>query len=153
MYTPPSVWAVHGRSITVNIDDEEQVDTEISMEAGKLPGVCWACEWAMKKVKKGIGSNTTVAKIKSKLLNICNEIGLLKKLCHKFVKRHLSVLLEELTTTDDVRTICVNAKACKRYQTTDVLLRPKEFSDLVSHPDDKDTEVVIRVYPRHRMQG
>ncbi|KAM7403166.1 hypothetical protein PAMA_003881 [Pampus argenteus] len=148
-----SVWAVRGRSFTVNIDDEEQVDTEISVEAGKLPGVCWACKWALEKVKKAVGSNATVEKIKSKLLNVCNQIGLLKRLCSKFVHRSLSLLIEELTTTDDVRTICVNAKACKSDLSTDVLLSPEEFSDLVSHPDDDETEIKIHVYPRRRMQG
>ena len=49
----------------------------------------------------------------TKLNSICNEIGLLKAKCHKFVKAHLGELIEELTTTDDVRTICVNTGACK----------------------------------------
>lgn len=51
--------------------------------------------------------------IKTKLLSICDEIGILKPMCRKFVKQHLGVLIEELTTTDDVRTICVRTKACK----------------------------------------
>lgn len=50
--------------------------------------------------------------IKQKLLSICDKIGLLKSLCRKFVRGHLGVLIEELTTSDDVTTICVNAKAC-----------------------------------------
>lgn len=51
--------------------------------------------------------------ITSKLKSVCAEAGLLKSVCRKFVKVHLGELLEELTTTDDVRTICVNAGACK----------------------------------------
>ncbi|KAF3845372.1 hypothetical protein F7725_008535 [Dissostichus mawsoni] len=108
-----SVWTIHGRSIEVNIDDQEPGEMEISVEAGKLPGVCWACKWALNKVKKAVGRNATVEKLKSKLTAVCNEIGLLKSLCRKFIKSRLSDLIEELTTTDDVRTICVNTKACK----------------------------------------
>lgn len=51
--------------------------------------------------------------VKSKLNAVCNEIGLLKSACRKFVKTHLGELIEELTTSDDVRTICVNTGACK----------------------------------------
>lgn len=51
--------------------------------------------------------------IKAKLLPICDRAGLLKSMCQKFVKGHLAVLIEELSTTDDVRTICVVTKACK----------------------------------------
>lgn len=27
------------------------------MPEGKLPGVCWACEWVMTKVKKHLGNS------------------------------------------------------------------------------------------------
>ncbi|XP_023249562.1 antimicrobial peptide NK-lysin-like [Seriola lalandi dorsalis] len=125
-----SVWTVCGRSFVVNIDDQEQVEVEISTEAGKIPGVCWACKWALKKIKKIIGKNTTTEEVKSKLNTVCNEIGLLKDLCRKFVKKHLGELIEELTTSDDVRTICVNTKACK----------PKELSHLIFYPGDEDSQ-------------
>ncbi|XP_042244830.1 NK-lysin tandem duplicate 4 [Thunnus thynnus] len=138
-----SVWTVHGRSFKVNINDEEQTDMEVSVEAGKLPGVCWACKWALNKVKKSVSQNATVEKMKSKLLSVCDQIGLLKSLCRKFVKSNLAVLVEELTTTDDVRTICVNTRACK----------PKELLDLIPYSGDEDTQVEINVYPRRLMHG
>ncbi|XP_040917379.1 NK-lysin tandem duplicate 4 [Toxotes jaculatrix] len=128
-----SVWTVHGRTFEITIDDQEQVDVDVSVEAGKLPGLCWACKWALGKVKRIIGTNTTSENLKSKLNIICEEMGLLKKLCHKFVKSHLGVLIEELTTTDDVRTICVNTGACK----------PKELLDLLIYPRDEDSRVDI----------
>ncbi|XP_006798625.2 antimicrobial peptide NK-lysin-like [Neolamprologus brichardi] len=103
-----SVRAVHGRTLEVSIDDEE--DVEVSMG---LPGKCWACKWIVNKVKKLAGPNPTAESLKSKLLSVCDGIGLLKSLCRKFVKVHLGELIEELTTTDDVRTICVNMGACK----------------------------------------
>lgn len=52
-------------------------------------------------------------KVKARLIKICNKIGFLKSRCHKFVITHLDELVEELSTTDDVKTICVNVKACK----------------------------------------
>ncbi|XP_054469638.1 antimicrobial peptide NK-lysin-like [Anoplopoma fimbria] len=131
-----SVWTVQGRSFEVNIDDQEPVEVEISVNADKLPGVCWACKWALNKVKKAIGSNATAENLTSKLKSICDQIGLLKSLCRKFVKTHLTELIEELTTTDDVRTICVNTGACK----------PKELLDLFFNPRDKGPSVEINEY-------
>ncbi|KAL3968861.1 hypothetical protein ACER0C_028818 [Sarotherodon galilaeus] len=111
--THPGVRAVHGRILEVSIDDEEDVDMEVSMGASGLPGKCWACKWILNKMKKFAGPNATAESLKSKLLSVCDEIGLLKPLCRKFVKAHLDELIEELTTTDDVRTICVNTGACR----------------------------------------
>ncbi|XP_026164404.1 antimicrobial peptide NK-lysin-like [Mastacembelus armatus] len=127
-----SVWTVQARSLEISIDDEEQVDVEISMEAGKFPGLCWACKWALNKVKK-LTRNCTVEDIKSKLSSVCDQIGLLKSLCRKFVKTHLGELIEELTTTDDVKTICVNTGACKQ----------KELLDLLFYPRHKDPQILF----------
>ncbi|GAA6213471.1 antimicrobial peptide NK-lysin-like [Lates japonicus] len=132
-----SVLTVHGRSFEVNIDDEEQVDVEISVEAGKIPGVCWACKWALNKVKKVLGPNATSESVKSKLNSICNEIGLLKSVCRKFVKTHLGELIEELTTSDDVRTICVNTGACK----------PKELLNELFYLGDEYPQIKIKKFP------
>ncbi|XP_028251679.1 antimicrobial peptide NK-lysin [Parambassis ranga] len=126
-----SVWAVHGRTIEVNIADEEQVDIDVSVEASKVPGLCWACKWALNKVKTLVGKNCTAEKLKAKLNAVCEEIGLLKAACRKFVKSHLGELIEELTTTDDVRTICVNLKACK----------PKELLGLFFYPNNEDPRI------------
>lgn len=60
-----------------------------------------------------IMSSLLLQSLKSKLSSICKEAGFLKSKCRKFVARHLGEFIEELTTTDDVRTICINAKACK----------------------------------------
>uniref|UniRef100_A0AAY5L411 Saposin B-type domain-containing protein n=1 Tax=Esox lucius TaxID=8010 RepID=A0AAY5L411_ESOLU len=86
----------------------------------QLPGTCWACKWALNKVKKNLPATSNQEQIKGKLLAVCNKVGLLKSLCKSFVNKNLMVLIEELSTTDDVRTICVNIKACK----------PKEDLDL-----------------------
>uniref|UniRef100_A0A8C7F127 Saposin B-type domain-containing protein n=1 Tax=Oncorhynchus kisutch TaxID=8019 RepID=A0A8C7F127_ONCKI len=63
-----------------------QVESQVE---AKLPGVCWRCKWVLRKEE-----------IKQKLLSVC------------LVKKHLRVLIEELNTGHDVRTICVNIKAC-----------------------------------------
>ncbi|KAK7905042.1 hypothetical protein WMY93_017649 [Mugilogobius chulae] len=99
-----SVWMVQGKRVAID-DHQEQDEVKVSAEA-KLPGVCWACKWALNQIKKTAGNNATVAVIKSKLLSVCNKIGFLKSVCQKFVKAHLGELIEELSTIDDVRTIC-----------------------------------------------
>ncbi|XP_076605126.1 antimicrobial peptide NK-lysin-like [Chaetodon auriga] len=132
-----SVWTVHGRNLKVSTDDQQQAEVEISVEAGRLPGVCWACKWALNKVKKVMGPNATAESVTSKLKSVCNEIGLLKSLCRKFVKVHLGELIEELSTTDDVRTICVNTGACK----------PKEFLDLFFNQSDEYPQIEVNEYP------
>ncbi|KAJ0063113.1 hypothetical protein NL108_012578 [Boleophthalmus pectinirostris] len=105
-----SVWMVQGKCVAI---DDQQNQNKAEVSETKLPGVCWACKWALNNVKKIIGNNATAESIKAKLLAVCKNIGLLKSLCQKFVNKHLGVLIEELTTTDDVRTICVRTKACK----------------------------------------
>ncbi|KAG7509738.1 antimicrobial peptide NK-lysin-like [Solea senegalensis] len=132
-----SVWSVHGRSLEISIDDEHD-DGEVSVEVGKVPGLCWACKWTLNKVKKVTGANATAESVKAKLLSVCDEIGILKPLCRKFVKGHLGELVVELTTTDDVRTICVNLRACK----------PKEEAELVVRRErqESQTEVEIKFF-------
>ncbi|KAM3594433.1 uncharacterized protein V6R79_007707 [Siganus canaliculatus] len=133
-----SVWTVQAKSLKVQMDDQEQVDVDmsISVEAGRLPGMCWACKWALNKVKKVIGQNATAEKVSSKLSSVCKEIGFLKGKCMKFVKQHLGVLVEELSTTDDVRTICVNVKACSR----------KESMDQFFYQSNEDSQVEFHEY-------
>ncbi|XP_022052143.1 NK-lysin tandem duplicate 4 [Acanthochromis polyacanthus] len=143
-----TVRAVHGRNIEVSISDVEEMememDTDVTVDARKLPGICWACKWALKKVKKVIGPNATAKSLTTKLSAVCNDIGLLKSLCRKFIKEHIGELIEELTTTDDVRTICVNTKACK----------PKELLDLVFDADDEVVPVIkVNGLPVHPMHG
>ncbi|CAL1575201.1 unnamed protein product [Knipowitschia caucasica] len=105
-----SAWIVKGKC--VEIDNEEPNEKEL-LALAKIPGVCWACKWAMNKVKKMVGKNASKEDFKAKLLSVCDQIGLIKSLCRKFVNKHLGVLIEELSTNDDVRTICVNTKACR----------------------------------------
>ncbi|KAM6968614.1 antimicrobial peptide NK-lysin-like [Tautogolabrus adspersus] len=102
----------------------------------QLPGVCWACKWTLKKVKNALGPNATAESVKSKLLSCCDQIGLLKTVCRSFVKKHLGELIEELTTTDDVRTICVNTGACK----------PKELWSL-RLIEMEDSSAEVKEYP------
>jgi len=46
------------------------------------------------------------------LSHVCDEIGFLKYLCRTFVGRYINTLVEELSTTDNARTICVNIGVC-----------------------------------------
>uniref|UniRef100_A0A3P9HSL8 Saposin B-type domain-containing protein n=1 Tax=Oryzias latipes TaxID=8090 RepID=A0A3P9HSL8_ORYLA len=121
-----SVWTI-SETGRVTLDDENQLEGS----ADGLPGMCWGCKWMLKKVKGALGNTTKVEKIKSQLLNVCDKIGLLRSQCKKFVAKNLDVLTEELTTTDDVRTICVNVRAC----------RPKELLDLTPLNEEPFMEV------------
>ncbi|CDQ87959.1 unnamed protein product [Oncorhynchus mykiss] len=116
-----SVWEMHGQCHEVDLDDQEVVEAQPEKRVEQqLQGTCWVCEWALNKVKKSISSSSSPEEIKQKLLSICDKIPFVKSMCKRLVKKHLWVLIEELSTSDDVRTICVNIKACK----------PKEVLDL-----------------------
>ncbi|XP_036450136.1 antimicrobial peptide NK-lysin-like [Colossoma macropomum] len=113
--------AMHLEYLKVD-SDEEQLDDEslavdqaedLPMPRAMLPGKCWACKWAVKKVKKHLGDNAKAEEIKQKLLKVCDAIGLLKNLCKKMIEKSLGVLIEELSTSDDPATVCANIGACK----------------------------------------
>ncbi|NP_001187137.1 NK-lysin type 1 precursor [Ictalurus punctatus] len=94
--------------------DSTDEDEDLAMsETQLLPGACWACQWAMKKVKKQLGNNPTVDIIKAQLKKVCNSIGFLRGLCKKMINKYLDTLVEELSTTDDPTTICGNLGICK----------------------------------------
>uniref|UniRef100_A0A8C1KC21 Saposin B-type domain-containing protein n=1 Tax=Cyprinus carpio TaxID=7962 RepID=A0A8C1KC21_CYPCA len=84
------------------------------IQTEQQPGMCWTCKWAMKKLKKQISNGATPDDIKKKLGMVCDEIGFLKSLCRKLVNEYKDTLVEELSTTDDARTICVNIGVCKK---------------------------------------
>uniref|UniRef100_A0A8C7Z649 Saposin B-type domain-containing protein n=1 Tax=Oryzias sinensis TaxID=183150 RepID=A0A8C7Z649_9TELE len=127
-----TVWTI-SETGRVTLDDENQLEVFILPLCfyQKLPGMCWGCKWMLKKVKAALGNTTKVEKIKSQLSKVCDKIGLLRSQCKKFVAKNVDVLTEELTTTDDVRTICVNVRAC----------RPKELLDLTPLNEEPFMEV------------
>lgn len=51
--------------------------------------------------------------IKSKLAGVCNSIGFLRSLCKKMINKYMDTLVEELSTTDDAKTICINIGICR----------------------------------------
>ncbi|KAL7862092.1 hypothetical protein SRHO_G00135330 [Serrasalmus rhombeus] len=112
--------AMHLEYLKVD-SDEEQVDTSLAVGQAEdmpipeamLPGQCWACKWAVKKVKKHLGDKAKAEEIKQKLLRVCDGIGFLKDLCKKMINKSLGVLIEELSTSDDPATVCANIGACK----------------------------------------
>uniref|UniRef100_A0A674F7T8 Antimicrobial peptide NK-lysin-like n=1 Tax=Salmo trutta TaxID=8032 RepID=A0A674F7T8_SALTR len=119
-----SVWEIHGQCQEVDLDDQEdqevvEAQTEKRM-AKQLKGTCWVCKWALNKVKKSISTSSSQETLKQKLLSVCDKVGFLKSMCKGLVKKHLWVLIEELSTSDDVRTICVNIKACKQKEVLDL---------------------------------
>ncbi|XP_062863809.1 antimicrobial peptide NK-lysin-like [Trichomycterus rosablanca] len=107
----------------LNIDSaEEDFDESLSavseaedlpMPNAQLPGVCWACEWSMKKIRKQLNNNAKMDMIRSKLKNVCNKIGFMKDKCTKMIMKYMDILIEELSTPDDPKTICINIGVCK----------------------------------------
>ncbi|RXN08548.1 antimicrobial peptide NK-lysin-like protein [Labeo rohita] len=82
------------------------------IQAEQFPGVCWACKWAMGKLKSQMTKGMTKNDIKNMLGMVCDEIGFLKYLCRMFVNKFMGTLIEELSTSDNARTICVNIGVC-----------------------------------------
>ncbi|XP_067310784.1 antimicrobial peptide NK-lysin-like [Pseudorasbora parva] len=103
-------WQMHKEESNGNEIEESSGD----IPTEQIPGLCWACKWAMNKLKKHIPKNTTADDIKKKLSMVCDEIGFLKSKCKDFVNTNLSTLIEELSTTDNAETICVNINICKK---------------------------------------
>ncbi|XP_056623085.1 antimicrobial peptide NK-lysin-like [Triplophysa dalaica] len=108
-----SVCAVHWEIREVESSEDVDVMPADKMTKQKLPGVCWACNWVMRKVKKMITPNSTKEEIEKDLHAVCEKIGFLKSLCKSFVKKYLGTLVEDLSTTDGPKTICVNVGVCK----------------------------------------
>lgn len=43
------------------------------MPEDQLPGLCWACEWAMKKLKKQLGNNANEVSEKHHAIQVKTE--------------------------------------------------------------------------------
>uniref|UniRef100_A0A671LEP4 Saposin B-type domain-containing protein n=1 Tax=Sinocyclocheilus anshuiensis TaxID=1608454 RepID=A0A671LEP4_9TELE len=86
---------------------------ELKEDSEQLPGLCWACKWAMKKLRSEIPmAQLRLDDIKGMLGMVCDETGFLKYRCRMFVNKYMGTLIEELSTTDNARTICVNIGVC-----------------------------------------
>uniref|UniRef100_A0A8C1SGI6 Saposin B-type domain-containing protein n=1 Tax=Cyprinus carpio TaxID=7962 RepID=A0A8C1SGI6_CYPCA len=136
-----SVCALHLEMHKAKSTGIELKEDSVEMPSEQLPGLCWACKWAMGKLKSEItkGStkvgNSTVSytftssyeanglmltqlvtflqdDIKNMLGTVCDGIGFLKYLCRMLVNKYMGTLIEELSTTDDARTICVHVGIC-----------------------------------------
>ncbi|KAG1946633.1 NK-lysin tandem duplicate 4 [Pimephales promelas] len=109
-----SVCALHWEMHKEEPNGNEMEEGSGDVQKEQLPGLCWACKWAMNKLKRRISNGATSEEIKKKLSMVCDEIGFLKSLCRKFVNKYTDTLVEELSTTDDAKTICVNITVCKK---------------------------------------
>ncbi|XP_026789995.1 antimicrobial peptide NK-lysin-like isoform X2 [Pangasianodon hypophthalmus] len=110
-----SACAMHLEYLKVDSAEEPLVgtlDEDLPMPEEQLPGVCWACEWAMKKVKRHLADNANADMIKAELTKVCDSIGFLRSLCKTMINRYLDILVEELSTTDNPRRICANIGVC-----------------------------------------
>ncbi|XP_048831587.1 antimicrobial peptide NK-lysin-like isoform X3 [Brienomyrus brachyistius] len=95
-----------------NETGEDLQELEALLEE-ELPGVCWACKWIVRKVRRLIGDNKTPENVKDVLSQVCDKIGFLRSMCKRFISKVSDMLVEELSTTDNPRQACMNLKACK----------------------------------------
>ncbi|XP_077079984.1 antimicrobial peptide NK-lysin-like isoform X2 [Siphateles boraxobius] len=102
-------WEMRRRNFTGDELEESLVEMA---PTDQLPGLCWACKWTMGKLKKLVSNKSTQSEIREMLTHVCDEIGFLKYLCRIFVGKYLNVLVEELSTSDNARTICINIGVC-----------------------------------------
>ncbi|XP_065109987.1 antimicrobial peptide NK-lysin-like isoform X2 [Paramisgurnus dabryanus] len=110
-----SVCALQWKIYREELIGNEESSGEVMVKTNQgLPGVCWACKWAMRNVKKKISNGATQDDIKSQLAMVCDQMGFLKSLCRSMVSKYTGVLVEELSTSDDPTTICVNVGICKK---------------------------------------
>ncbi|KAK2843440.1 hypothetical protein Q7C36_011655 [Tachysurus vachellii] len=96
--------------------DEDLLDLE-----ALIPGTCWLCKKIVTKVKKHLGSHEKVEKIKEKLRRGCDNLGEVAKLCKKLVNRHIDILVKELSTDDNPKTVCAKAGICKEMDMLDLI--------------------------------
>ncbi|XP_065110004.1 antimicrobial peptide NK-lysin-like isoform X1 [Paramisgurnus dabryanus] len=104
-------WEIYREEMIAN--EESSGEAMVKTNQG-LPGICWACKWAMKKVKRRISNGATADDIKNKLTSVCDQIGFLKTICRSLVNKYAGTLVEELSTSDDPATICKNIGVCKK---------------------------------------
>uniref|UniRef100_A0A8C1UGS1 Saposin B-type domain-containing protein n=1 Tax=Cyprinus carpio TaxID=7962 RepID=A0A8C1UGS1_CYPCA len=107
-----SVCALHWKMQKEESTGNELEEGSVEMPSEQLPGLCWACKWAMGKLKSEINKGSTKDDIKNMLGTVCDGIGFLKYLCRMLVNKYMGTLIEELSTTDDARTICVHVGIC-----------------------------------------
>uniref|UniRef100_A0A8B9RAX2 Prosaposin-like n=1 Tax=Astyanax mexicanus TaxID=7994 RepID=A0A8B9RAX2_ASTMX len=102
-----TVCAMHLELLRVD-DDEEHLNESLDLLEPEVefPGMCWACKWAMGRLKRSLGTNTSKEAVKAMLGTVCDGIGFLKFLCNRMVKKYFDVLVEELSTVDNPSIIC-----------------------------------------------
>nr|XP_055028868.1 antimicrobial peptide NK-lysin-like [Misgurnus anguillicaudatus] len=104
-------WEIYREDSTGNEESSGEVMVKMNQ---KLPGVCWACKWAIKKVKNKISNGVTQDAIKRQLASVCDQIGFLRSMCRGLVNKYTGVLIEEISTSDNAATICMNIGVCKK---------------------------------------
>ncbi|XP_073668444.1 antimicrobial peptide NK-lysin-like [Paramisgurnus dabryanus] len=91
----------------------EEIYAEFLSKTGhQFPGKCWACKWAIGKIKRHISVTTNQRAIKNMLGHICDEIGFLKYLCRNLVSTYMGKLIELLSTNANPAQICSYIKVC-----------------------------------------
>ncbi|XP_058255679.1 antimicrobial peptide NK-lysin-like isoform X1 [Hemibagrus wyckioides] len=99
--------------VSATSPDSFDQDEDFPASEEQIPGACALCKLVVKKVKKHLGDHENANKIKQKLMRGCNMLPAGKDLCKRLVDKHINILVEELSTDDDPKTVCVKAGICK----------------------------------------
>uniref|UniRef100_A0A3B3R4D1 Saposin B-type domain-containing protein n=1 Tax=Paramormyrops kingsleyae TaxID=1676925 RepID=A0A3B3R4D1_9TELE len=80
--------------------------------------VCLHCFLLMVKCLINAAQNapTQPEQIKNLLTDTCNEIGFLRMICKHLLGKFIDVLVEEISTSDNVNTICAAVKASPTHK-------------------------------------
>ncbi|KAK3563639.1 hypothetical protein QTP86_031878 [Hemibagrus guttatus] len=104
---------IDGTLVSATSPDSVDQDEDLPVHEEQIPGVCFLCKQVVKKVKKHLGNHENANKIKEKLKRGCDYLPVGKDICKKMVNNHIDILVEELSTDDDPKTVCVKAGICK----------------------------------------
>ncbi|KAI5102396.1 hypothetical protein C0J45_7748, partial [Silurus meridionalis] len=88
-------------------------DEDLLMPEEQIPGLCYICKRIMEKVKHHFGTHENAEKIKRRLSRLCDKLGPVKTICKEMVTKNIDILVKELSTNDDPKTMCAKAGLCK----------------------------------------
>ncbi|XP_063040218.1 prosaposin-like [Engraulis encrasicolus] len=101
------VWTTQG--------DKDEKDWQIALGANvEIPGVCRVCKWLIKRVRGSLHEAESKEEIREQLDVACQKASFLKRVCRFFVRKFADKLPDEISSSENDRTVCVHLKACRR---------------------------------------
>ncbi|KAF7704456.1 hypothetical protein HF521_021528 [Silurus meridionalis] len=105
-------------------DSEELLDRTLNEDllmTEEQPVLCLICKHIIEKVKHHLGKHENAEKIKKELMTLCDKSGPVKRMCKEMVTNKIDILVKELYTDDDPKTICAKADLCKSVRELELI--------------------------------